>query len=248
MAQGSERKTIFNCMLLALPPAVRDEVVAQCDYVELASGQVIYAAGDAVEYNYFINSGLVSYVKVMEDGRSVEITAVGAEGLLGLFAVYGIERTLVDFIVQVPGIALRISRKTLQNAIAKHDALRAAMTQYLLVTAAQLVQDSACNRLHSLEQRCCYWLLVAHDNAFADQFHLTHESLASLLGVQRSSVSVTAHALQERGLIHYSHGRISILDRAALERAVCECYRTRRTQIEQACGRLRVTLHDVNVG
>ncbi len=227
---------IFNCILLALPPAVRDEVLDQCDHIELASGQVIYAAAAAVEYNYFINSGLVSLVKVMEDGRSVEITAVGTEGLLGVFAVYGGERTPVDFIVQVPGVALRISRKALQNAILKHDALRRVMTRYLLLVAEQLVLVSACHRLHSLEQRCCHWLLVAHDNAFSDQFQLTHENLASLLGVQRSSLSMVANALQKRGLIHYSHGRISMLDRAALEMAACECYRTRRSQIDQACG------------
>jgi CRP-like cAMP-binding protein len=172
----------------------------------------------------------------MEDGRSVEVMAVGVEGLLGLFALYGIERTLADFIVQVPGTALRISRKTLQNAMLKHDALRRVMTQCFLLAAAQLVQDSACNRLHSLEQRCCFWLLVAHDNAFSDQFQLTHESLASLLGAQRTSVSETANALQKLGSIRYRHGRISILDRAALERAACECYRAKRNQIDQACG------------
>lgn len=224
---------IFNRILLALPRAVRDDVLRRCDYVELASGQVIYAAAATVEYAYFVNGGVVSLVKVMEDGRSVEVAAVGTEGLLGLFAAYRFDRALMDNIVQVPGAALRISRKTLQNAISKHDALRRVMTRYLLLVAEQLAQVSACNRLHSLEQRCCHWLLVAHDNAFSDQFQLTHEFLASLLGAQRSSVSTTANALQKRGLIGYSHGRISILDRAALERTACECYHTRRRQIDQ---------------
>ena len=227
---------IFNRILLALPRAVREEVLRQCDHVELASGQMVYAAASAVEYAYFVNGGLVSLVKVMEDGRSVEIAAVGTEGLLGLFATYGFDRALVDHIVQVPAGALRIRRKALQNAVSKHDALRRVMTRYLLLVAEQLAQVSACNRLHSLEQRCCYWLLVAHDCAFADQFQLTHEFLASLLGSQRSSVSTTANTLQKHGLIHYSHGRISILDRAALERAACECYRTRRSQIDQVFG------------
>jgi CRP-like cAMP-binding protein len=208
----------------------------QCDHVELASGQVIYAAAEEIQYAYFVNRGLVSLVKVMEDGRSVEIAAVGTEGLLGQFAsAHRSGRAFVEHIVQVPATALRIGRMTLQDAISKHDALRRVMTQYLLLSVKLLVQVSACNRLHSLEQRCCLWLLVAHDNAFSDEFQLTHESLASLLGAQRSSVSVTANALQKRGLIHYSHGRISILDRAALERAACECYRARRSLIDQAC-------------
>ena len=219
-----------------LPRAIRVEVLRHCDHVELALGQVIYAAGAAVEYAYFVNGGLVSLVKVMEDGRSVEIAAVGVEGLIGLFAAYEFDRALVDHVVQVPVHALRISRRTLQNEIWKHEALRRVFTRYLLLVAEELAQVSACNRLHSLEQRCCYWLLVAHDNAFSDQFQLTHEFLASLLGAQRSSVSTAANVLQRRGLIHYSHGRISVLDRAALEQAACECYRTRRSQIEQVFG------------
>lgn len=227
---------ILNRILLALPRAVRDDVLRQCDYVQLASGQLIYAAAATVEYAYFVNSGVVSLVKVMEDGRSVEVAAVGTEGLLGLFAAYRFDRALVDHIVQVPATALRIRRKSLQNAIVKHDALRRMMTRYLLLVAEQLAQVSACNRLHSLEQRCCLWLLIAHDNAFSDQFQLTHEFLASLLGSQRSSVSATANSLQKRGLIRYSHGRISVLDRGALEQGACECYRTRRAQIDQVFG------------
>jgi CRP-like cAMP-binding protein len=227
---------IFNRILLALPCAVRDEVLRQCEHVELASGQLIYAAAATVEYAYFVNSGVVSLVKAMEDGRSVEVAAIGTEGLLGLFAAYGFERALVDHIVQVPGTALRIRRKTLQNAILKHDPLQRMMTRYLLLVAEQLAQVSACNRLHTLEQRCCLWLRVAHDNAFSDQFQLTHEFLASLLGSQRSSVSMTASGLQKRGLIRYLHGRISILDRAALELGACECYRTRCSLIDQVFG------------
>ncbi|MGA8653700.1 MAG: Crp/Fnr family transcriptional regulator [Xanthobacteraceae bacterium] len=234
MRSASEK--IFNRILLALPHAVREEVLHQCDRVELASGQVIYTGGAVVEYAYFINTGLVSLVKRMEDGRSVEIAAIGTEGLLGLFAAYGFDRALVDHIVQVPVLALRISRRALQKAISKHEALRRVMTRYLLLVAEQLAQVSACNRLHSLEQRCCQWLLVAHDNALSDQFQLTHEFLASLLGAQRPSVSTTTNRLQKGGLIRYSHGKISILDRAALEETACECYRARCNQIDQAIG------------
>jgi CRP-like cAMP-binding protein len=230
---------IFNRILLALPRVVRDEVLRQCDYVELPSGRVIYATAAAVEYAYFVNSGLMSLIKVMKDGQSAEIAVVGAEGILGLFAAYGFDRALVDHIVQVPAGALRISHRKLQQQLLKHSALRRVMTKYLLLVAEQLAQVSACNRLHSLEQRCSHWLLVAHDNVFADQFELTHEFLASLLGAQRSSVSTTANALQRRGLIRYSHGRISILDPAALEKAACECYRSRRSQIEQVFGPVR---------
>ena len=148
---------------------------------------MVYAGGTAVEYAYFVDSGLISLIKMMEDGRSVEVAAVGTEGMLGLFAVYGFGRALVDHIVQVPATALRIERGKLQNAVTKHAALRRVMTRYLLLIAEQLAQVSACNRLHSLRQRCCQWLLTAHDNAMSDQFQLTHEFLASLLGAQRTS-------------------------------------------------------------
>ena len=112
-------------------------------------------AAATVEYAYFVNSGVVSLVKAMEDGRSVEIAAVGTEGLLGLFAAYGFDRALVDHIVQVPATRCASAASTLQNAISKHDALRHMMTRYLLLVAEQLAQVSACNRLHTLEQRCC---------------------------------------------------------------------------------------------
>ncbi len=197
---------------------------------------MIYAGGAAVEHAYFVNGGLVSLVKVMEDGRSVEIAAVGTEGLLGLFGAYGFGRALVDHIVQVPATALRINRSKLQNELTKHAALRRVMTHYLLLVAEQLAQISACHRLHSLQQRCCQWLLIAHDNALSDQFQLTHEFLASLLGAQRTSVTTTTRRLQKRGLIRYSHGRISILDRTALEATACECYRARRNQIDLVFG------------
>ena len=174
---------------------------------------MIYGGGGAVEHAYFINGGLVSLLKVMEDGRSVEIAAVGAEGLLGLFAAYGFSHALVDHIVQVPATALRINRSKLQNEISKHAALRRVMTHYLLLVAEQLAQVSACHRLHSLEQRCCQWLLIAHDNVSSDEFQLTHEFLASLLGAQRTSVTTITGRLQKRGQIGYSHGRISILYR-----------------------------------
>lgn len=232
----SASEEIFNRILLALPHAVREDVLQRCDRIEVASGQLIYGSGAEVEYSYFINTGLASIIKRMDDGRSVEIAAIGAEGLLGMFAAHGFDRALQDHIVQIPVLALRITRRALQNAISKHEALRGVMTRYLVLAVEQLAQVSACNRLHSLEQRCCQWLLVARDNALSDQFQLTHEFLASLVGAQRPSVSTTTNRLQKGGLIRYAHGRISMLNRPALEEAACECYRARCDQINQAFG------------
>jgi CRP-like cAMP-binding protein len=172
----------------------------------------------------------------MEDGRAVEVAAVGAEGMLGVLSVFGTSRVLADYVVEIPTVARRIGLADLHCEMAKHFLLNGLIARFLSLLAEQFTQVSACNRLHSLEQRCCAWLLIAHDNVLSDHFQLTHEFMALLLGVQRPSVSMTANRLQRRGLIRYSHGHVTILNRAALEDTACECYRTRRQQIEQAFG------------
>jgi CRP-like cAMP-binding protein len=229
---GGGTAEVRNRILLALPSDVRAQVLSACDPVEISPGRVIYPAGGVIENVYFINGGLVSLVKAMEDGRSVEVGAVGVEGLAGLFGGYGSGTAVVDYTAQIPVTALRISRAALQNEISRHEALRRLIEGYLFLLAKQLAQVAACNRLHSLEQRFCRWLLVAHDNAFSDRFVLVHEHLALLLGIQRPSLSVTANRLRQRGLIRYAHGWVTILDRAGIGNAACECYHTNRAQIE----------------
>ncbi len=208
-----------------------------CHYVELPHGHVIYPAGAPAEQLYFVDSGLVSLIKTMEDGRSVEIGAVGVEGLVGVFAALGIQRPFVDYVIQVPAVALRVNRTTLRNEIARHEALRDLTERYLYLFVEKIAQTAACNRLHSLRQRCCRWLLLAHDNVPSDSFSFTHEFLASLLAVRRPSLSATANELQKQGLIRYVHGHVTVVDRPALEKASCECYRTIRGQIDAMFGR-----------
>ena len=227
---------IFNRILQALPPAVGREVLGVCRRVEFPAGHVIFRVGAALEDAYFVDSGLVCLVKRMADGRSVEIAAVGAEGLVGAGAAFETDRAIADYVVQVPIAAHRITRSALQREVSRHDALRCLLTRYLFLLREQLAQISACNRLHSLEQRCCYWLLVAHDSVLADEFQLTHEFLASLLGVQRPSLSMTANGLQKRGFLSYRYGRITIFNRAALEERACECYHAHRRKIDQTFG------------
>ncbi len=228
-----ENEQILNRILLATLPEVREQLLYNSDRVELSPGHVVYRASAPVQQLYFINSGLVSLIEIMEDGRSVEIGVVGVEGFVGVFALYGAGNALVDYVVQVPARAFRIDRKTLQDELSKDQAFRDLVQRYLFLLARQLAQTAACNRLHSLKQRCCHWLLVAHDNALSDSFPLTHEFLALLLGVQRPSVSTTANNLQKRGLIRYTHGNITILDRGAIEKDSCECYRTIRRETDE---------------
>jgi CRP-like cAMP-binding protein len=152
---------VSNRLLLALPTTVRAEILRDCISVEFDAGQLICAAGVRVHQAYFINRGLVSLIKVMRDGQSAEVAAIGSEGLLGLFAsAYGADRALVNQVAQLPIHALRISRRKLENAIEKYPELQRVIRRYLLLTTDLLEQISACNRLHSLEQRLCYWLLA----------------------------------------------------------------------------------------
>lgn len=221
-----------NRILLALPQKVREQMLRHCQRVEFPSGHMIYPAGAPVEHAYFIESGLVSLVKSMEDGQSVEVGAIGTEGIVGLFAVYGFDNALADYLVQVPVVAQRVKRTTLRDELSNHEVFHGLVEKYMFLLVYQIAQAAACNRLHSLEQRLSRWLLTAHDNAFADHFSFTHEFLAALLGVQRPSLSTAANRLQKRGLIRYMHGRVTILDRAAIEKAACECYRTIRQRID----------------
>ena len=227
---------ILNRVLLALPAEVSERVLCGCQRVEFPAGHVIYRAGAAVEDILFVDSGLVSLVKSMPDGRSVEVGAVGREGVIGVFAAAGFDHALTDYVAHVPLAALRIRRSVLQRQMLEHEALRGAIMKYLFLLFEQLAQISACNRLHSLEQRCCHWLLVADDNISTNEFRLTHEFLSLLLGVQRPSLSIAANRLQKGGLIRYCHGRVKILNRAALEESACECYGTQRRQIDELFG------------
>jgi CRP-like cAMP-binding protein len=227
---------ISNRILLALPPELCSDILRECRHVEFPSGHAIYQSGTAVNDAYFVNSGLVCLLKNMQDGRTVEVAVVGAEGLLGVLSVFGSGHVVADYIVQIPASVYRINLSVLQREMARHVELHQAIAKSLSVLTQQLAQVSACNRLHSLEQRCSTWLLIANDNAPSREFQLTHEFMAQLLGVQRPSVSITANGLQRRGLIHYSHGRVIILDRLALEQIACECYRMRGQQIERAFG------------
>jgi CRP-like cAMP-binding protein len=205
--------------------------------VDLKQGQVIFRVDAPIVHLHFVEQGLISLVKTMQDGRTVEIGAIGIEGGAGCGALVGMERGILDAMVQVPGTARRIRCDTVRDEIAKSEAARRLVQRYVRFAVGELAQTAACNRLHSLEQRCCRWLLIAHDSAGSDAFPLTHEFLAMMLGVQRAGVSLTAKALQKVGLIRYSRGRVTVVDRPGLEAAACECYGTVRAQFDRLYGR-----------
>ena len=226
MAPTIGGEQVSNLMLLALPPASLQSIARHFEPVTLERGRVLSRAEELVDRIYFANCGLVSLVKTMRDGRTIEASAMGIDGFTTPEALVDGSYAALDSIVQIGGTALVIERNKLFRAMAKNRALGAIARGYVRVSIERLAQTAACNRLHSLEQRCCRWLLTAHDNVQGDTFVLTHEFLAMMLGVQRPSVSIAASDLQKAGLIDYSRARVTIADRKGLENSACECYST----------------------
>ena len=197
--------------------------------VSLTVGRVIAEPGDTVTNVYFPSSGVVSIVTLLEDGGRVESLTVGREGAVGLLAAFGYPRLTTRGIVQIGGSGLRIDARVLRDAAKSFPTIRETLIRYAQVTEAQLHQSAACNAVHSIEARLCRWLLTCEDRVGDSTLPLTQEFLAMMLGVQRTSVTTAAQALQRRGLIEYRRGRITVLDRPGMEHMSCECYRTIET-------------------
>jgi CRP-like cAMP-binding protein len=221
----------INRFLQSLTSADFERLRSNLEPIELVQGQPIYREDGPIDYLYFVDRGMISLVKTMKDGRTVEVSAVGIEGVLGWNAALGMKGALFDAVVQVPGAARRIDSAALRQAVEKSDTLRGRLQNYGEYAVCELAQTAACNRLHSLEERCCRWLLIAHDSARSDTFSVTQEFLSMMLGVQRTAVSIAANILQKAGFIRYSRGRLTVTDRAGLEAGACECYDTIRDRL-----------------
>lgn len=225
-----------NLLLQRLPRSAFEQIEPHLEAVELSLGEVLYRPHASIDHFYFVERGLVSLVKTMLDGRTVEIGVVGIDGMTGVGSLLGIETAAFESIVQIPGFARRIPMIILQREADSHAGLRISLMKYARFVLSEVAQTAACHRLHSLEERCCRWLLVAHDNAQADTFPVTHEFLAVLLGVGRSYVSAIATALRTAGLVRYVRGRITIINRSGLEASACECYAAVRTEFQRLFG------------
>lgn len=236
MTLGTPNRKSKNLILNSLPPSALPSIERYLESVDLLTGQVIYQFNAPIRYVYFIEQGLVSLVKSMKDGRTVEIGIVGIDGLTGVNALLGIGTAAFESVVQIPGYARRIPLNVLRREAENHGPLRTLLLRYAHFALSAVAQTAACHRLHALDERCCRWLLLAQDNAQSDSFPLTHEFLAVMLGVGRSYVSVTATALRRQGLIQYARGRVTITDRSGLEASACECYGAVRDEFERLFG------------
>ena len=217
---------IGNLVLLSLPQATLKRIRPALERRETKRGEIVQRAGAPHEFVSFINGGLVSLVKDMRDGRTVEVGEVGIEGIVAPAALFGLNQSVVDAVVEIPGSIMRLKHSILRREMERDSALQDLVAKCARYSFSQMVQIAACNRLHHIEERCCRWLLTARDNVRSDTFPLTQEYLAMLLGVQRAGVTEVAHELQDKGLIAYRRGVLTILNRAKLQARACECYRS----------------------
>lgn len=231
-----------NSLLRALPPAEYEKVMACATTVPLRLREDVIEAGEPVRYVYFPESGMLSIVKDMEDGHtSIEVGVVGREGMAGLSLFHGSATQPMRVLVQVAGEARRLTAEGFTALLADDTpTLRSVLHLFTLAVVDQASQQAACNRLHSLEQRCAKWLLTTHDHMEGQDLPLTQEFLSIMLGVRRPGVTVAAQALQAAGLIRYKRGHITIADRGGLEKIACECYRRIREDYEKLLGDVMV--------
>jgi CRP-like cAMP-binding protein len=222
-----------NRLLQAIPKRVLEQLGNRCHSVPLKRGMVLIDPGVHTDHIYFPDHGLVSLVKVMEDGRTAEVGAVGINGMVGIAELLGMEPVMIESIVQIDGTARCIEAAALRDAVEGSRELRQLILRWLHYYIDQLAQTAACNRLHTLRQRCCRWLLTAHDNAQSRTFTLTHEFLALMMGVNRPSLSLTVAALQRQGMVEYRRASLTIIDRPGLERGACECYETLQQELDR---------------
>jgi CRP-like cAMP-binding protein len=220
----STREHTQNHLLAALPSSVREQWAPQLESVQLPLGEVLYESGGTLSHVYFPTTAIVSLLYVMEDGASAEIAVVGNEGIVGISLFMGGESTPSRAVVQSAGRGLRLKARVLKDEFNRAGPVLHLLLRYTQALITQMAQTAVCNRHHSLDQQLCRWLLLSLDRLQGDELVMTQELIANMLGVRREGVTEGALKLQNAGLIRYARGRITVLNRAGIEKRTCECY------------------------
>lgn len=222
-----------NRLLARLPQEEYERLLPHLEHVSFVLGEVVYESGGQMGHIYFPTTAIISLLYMMENGSSAEMGVAGNDGLVGIALFMGGNTVPNRAVVQSAGEALRMKTKVLQEEFARGDTFQRLLLRYTQALMTQMSQTAVCNRLHTLEQQLCRWLLLSRDRLNSDELVMTQELIANMLGVRREGVTQAAGRLQEQGLISYVRGRITMLDRSGLEATVCECYQVVKDEYER---------------
>lgn len=214
----------INHLIADLPALEKQRLLSQCEQVEMIFNETLTEPGEPLQYAWFPNQSFISLTVPVDARSNLEVGLIGNEGMLGNTLVLGITTAPLHALVQGAGTALRISVANLQQQLKHSPELEAMLKKYLYVTLVQLSQTAACTRFHLVEARLARWLLMTRDRAESNEFRITHEFLAYMLGVRRVGITRAATALNKRQLIHYHRGNMTIMDAEGLEASACSCY------------------------
>jgi CRP-like cAMP-binding protein len=233
---AAEDLEVRNLVLAALKPDDRRALEPHFQFVSLASGDILYEPGYTIDWVYFPNTTVLSVVTVMADGRAVESDTVGYESVVGVLNALGAIPAISRTFVQIPGNAVRLSATQVRRRAEESPQLRRLLIRHAQANLAQAHQSVACNALHGLDERLCRWLLMSHDRIARDEVRLTQQYLATMLGVQRTTVTEALGQMADAGLVLQGRGFIRILDRDRMQAIVCECYGAVRANLQQLIG------------
>ena len=222
-----------NHLLDALLKAEYDRLSPNLEHVKLALGDVMYEPGGLLKYVYFPTTSIISLLFVMENGASAEIAVVGNEGVLGISLFMGGETTSSRAVIQSAGYAYRLKVQLLKDEFNRGGPVQRLLLRYTQALITQMAQTAVCNRHHSVEQQLCRWLLLSLDRLASDELTMTQELIANMLGVRREGVTEAAGRLQRDGIINYTRGHITVVDRPKLEERSCECYKVVKAEFDR---------------
>jgi CRP-like cAMP-binding protein len=225
-----------NRLLTALPRAEFSRLRPHLEKVSLPLKDILYEANGPIPHVFFPLNGVISLVLIMDGGFSLEVGTIGNEGMVGTPVFLGAESSPTRAISQVAGEALRLETKVFKEEMKRAGQLYGLVQRYTQAMINQISQSTVCNHRHSVQKRMCRWLLMSHDRVGTDQFHLTQEFLAQMLGVRRPTVTAVAGILQKAGLISYHRGTLTVLDRKGMEAASCECYEVVAKELDRLLG------------